>query len=153
MGQHIDSEGRFQSDKYPELGPDKIVVSFRHPEARTALYVLAVGYESTDAELSADILARLASIGGDAQSASYEAPRAELIRSISVAAEIIGRQYEEHRAADALAAQIEDVMAHEGLTCRIPEVDQALRRFHQARTRSRPGHMPKTRQIEKGEPR
>lgn len=29
MAHHLDAQGRFQSDKYPELAPDKIVVSLR----------------------------------------------------------------------------------------------------------------------------
>ncbi len=37
MGHHIDSEGRFQSDKYPDLAPDKIILSFKDPAARLAL--------------------------------------------------------------------------------------------------------------------
>lgn len=64
MGHHIDKEGRFQSDKYPDLPPDKIVLSFKDPRARTALYALAECYEAADPELSADIRTRLrATIG------------------------------------------------------------------------------------------
>ena len=62
MGHHIDSEGRFQSDRYPDLGPDKIVVSFRHPQARRALSVLADDYAETDPGLAEDIRARLRSL-------------------------------------------------------------------------------------------
>lgn len=65
MGHHIDTEGRFQSDKYPELGPDKIVVSFRHPEARRALYALADGYRAKDPGFADDILGRLRRITAD----------------------------------------------------------------------------------------
>ncbi len=39
MGHHTDSDGRFQSDNYPDLPPDKIVLSFNDPEARRALEV------------------------------------------------------------------------------------------------------------------
>lgn len=62
MGHHIDSAGRFQSDKYPELGPDKIVVSFKHPQARAALRLLADSYRAIDPELADDIRARLLSL-------------------------------------------------------------------------------------------
>ena len=62
MGHHIDREGRFQSDRYPDLDPDKIVVSFKHPQARRALAVLADDYASTDPELAADIRTRLESL-------------------------------------------------------------------------------------------
>jgi len=59
MGHHINDKGEFQSDKYPEIGPDKIVLSFKDPLARTALYQLAVSYERTDPELADDIWERL----------------------------------------------------------------------------------------------
>ena len=63
MGHHINAAGEFQSDKYPELKPDKIVVSFKHPEAWPALEALADGYEYKDPELAADIRQRLRAIG------------------------------------------------------------------------------------------
>lgn len=61
MGHHIDSEGRFQSDKYPDLAPDKIVLSFKDEAARHCLRAYA---EITDdKELGEDLAARLNSIG------------------------------------------------------------------------------------------
>lgn len=57
MGHHIDDEGRFQSDKYPELSPDKIVLSFKDPAAKVALRVYAAHTE--DGELAEDITTRL----------------------------------------------------------------------------------------------
>ena len=62
MGHHIDNEGRFQSDKFPDLAPDKIVLSFKDTRARAALTVLAVSYKHTDRGLAEDIMARLESI-------------------------------------------------------------------------------------------
>ena len=62
MGHHIDSEGRFQSDKYPDLPPDKIVLSFKDMRAWQALETLARYYHDADPGLSADILTRLASV-------------------------------------------------------------------------------------------
>lgn len=59
MGHHIDKQGRFQSDKYPDLPPDKIVLSFNDPLARDALLVLAQSYSGADPELTADIRQRL----------------------------------------------------------------------------------------------
>ena len=41
MGNHINSQGKFQSDKYPDLPPDKIILSFKDPVAREALNVYA----------------------------------------------------------------------------------------------------------------
>ena len=60
MGHHIDAEGRFQSDKHPDLKPDKIVLSFKDPEARGALIRYAI--HCSDRELAADILNRLNSL-------------------------------------------------------------------------------------------
>ena len=63
MGHHIDDQGRFQSDRHPDLAPDKIVVSFKDPLARNALIALAAAYMDTDRELADDICDRLASLG------------------------------------------------------------------------------------------
>ncbi len=54
MGHHINEQGNFQSDKYPELPENKILLSFNDPSARKALRVFA--QETTDEELSEDIL-------------------------------------------------------------------------------------------------
>ena len=57
MGTHIDSEGRFQSDKYPDLPPDRIVLSFEDEAARQALSVFC--QHTKDKELATDILHRI----------------------------------------------------------------------------------------------
>lgn len=44
MGHHIDAEGRFQSDKYPELAPDKVVISLKDSRTWAGLRVIAVAY-------------------------------------------------------------------------------------------------------------
>ena len=62
MGHHIDKEGRFQSDRHPDLEPDKIIVSFKHPQARPALAALAEAYQEVDVELADDIRERLRTI-------------------------------------------------------------------------------------------
>ena len=62
MGHHIDSEGRFQSDKYPDLPPDKIVLSFKDPRARNALMALVEAYYDADPELADDVVTRLGSL-------------------------------------------------------------------------------------------
>lgn len=59
MGHHIDDQGRFQSDKYPDLAPDKIIVSFTDHRASKALVILAADYQETNPELAADILTRV----------------------------------------------------------------------------------------------
>lgn len=56
MGHHIDSKGRFQSDKYPDLASDKIISSFKDPSARRALLTYAEA--SKDKELVAEIRTR-----------------------------------------------------------------------------------------------
>lgn len=64
MGHHINEKKQFQSDKYPELKPDKIVLSFKDRHARYALLVYAhqVKGAGGDVELAEDILTRLESI-------------------------------------------------------------------------------------------
>lgn len=62
MGHHIDKKGRFQSDKYPDLPPDKILINFHDPRARKALAVLADSYQDSDSELAEDISQRLSTI-------------------------------------------------------------------------------------------
>ena len=60
MGHHLNEKGEFQSDKYPDLPPDRIVLSFHDPRARTALRMLAYAYHGVAGEdLSDDITARL----------------------------------------------------------------------------------------------
>ena len=62
MGHHIDDQGRFQSDKHPDLPPDKIIVSFKDRRAHKALVMLADDYRETDPELCDDILTRVRSL-------------------------------------------------------------------------------------------
>ena len=57
MRRHIDADGRFQSDKYPDLAPDKIVLSFRDPAARKAL--LHFSWMTDVEELALDLLERV----------------------------------------------------------------------------------------------
>ncbi len=60
MGHHIDSEGLFRSDKYPELPPDRIVLSFEQPADRQALALFA--HHTEDLELAKDIMTRIETI-------------------------------------------------------------------------------------------
>lgn len=62
MGHHINQNGEFQSDKHPDLPPDKIILSFKDPRAHGALLALAEGYMATDLEFSDDIRARVTSV-------------------------------------------------------------------------------------------
>ncbi len=69
MGHHIDGEGRFQSDRHPDLAPDKIVLSFKDRLACAALATLATNYKNVDPGLAQDIWERLRTIGS-----GYEHP-------------------------------------------------------------------------------
>ena len=62
MGHHIDSEGRFQSDKHPALAPDKIVINFKHPQVWKGLVLIAEDYREIDPDLADDIMTRIRSI-------------------------------------------------------------------------------------------
>ena len=57
MGHHIDDQGRFQSDKHPELKPDHIVLDFRDPIAQEVIWIYAC--QCDDVELAQDIMTRL----------------------------------------------------------------------------------------------
>ena len=59
MPKHINPQGQFQSDKYPDLPPDKIILSFKDPEARDALLLYAK--TTANRELGEAILKRLES--------------------------------------------------------------------------------------------
>lgn len=57
MGHHINKNGEFQSDKYPDLKPNKIIISFKDPAGKIALREYAKHAE--DKELGRDILRAL----------------------------------------------------------------------------------------------
>ena len=69
---HIDELGRFQSDKYPDLSPDTLLVSFKDPLARKALSALAIAYNNKDHDFASDIRRRLSTIEHDAVPPSPE---------------------------------------------------------------------------------
>ncbi|MCH8903015.1 MAG: hypothetical protein IIA45_03770 [Bacteroidetes bacterium] len=54
---HINSEGQFQSDLHPDLKPDKIILSFKDPEARPSLRLYSEN--CSNRELGDNILKRL----------------------------------------------------------------------------------------------
>ena len=62
MGHHINSEGQFHTDKYPDLAPDKIVLSFKDLDARYVLAYYAWVHKDHDPELCEDISKRLKTI-------------------------------------------------------------------------------------------
>lgn len=63
MGHHINGKGQFQSDKHPELPPDRIRLNFNNPRSQLALWVLAEQYDHVDPELAEDIRTRLLVLG------------------------------------------------------------------------------------------
>ena len=48
MSRHVNTLGQFQSDQYPDMLPDKIVLSFRDPAAIEALHAFAELTEDDD---------------------------------------------------------------------------------------------------------
>ena len=64
MARHIDDQGQFRSDRHPDLGPDKIALSFKDIRARRALTALAEDYTSHDPDFASDIFRRLLTISG-----------------------------------------------------------------------------------------
>ncbi len=62
MSHHIDEQGRFQSDKHPDLPPDRIRLSFERKRSHPALAALAEAYEDVDPSLAADIRQRLRTV-------------------------------------------------------------------------------------------
>ncbi|MBI2618220.1 hypothetical protein HYW58_02090 [Candidatus Kaiserbacteria bacterium] len=63
MAKHINNRGQFQSDKYPDLAPDKLILSFRDTEARSALKLFAETTKHKD--LAESITERLTTILGE----------------------------------------------------------------------------------------
>lgn len=60
MGHHIDDQGQFQSDKYPELGPDKVVISLKDPLTWAGPRMIAVQQQDGgDRGFGDDLLERL----------------------------------------------------------------------------------------------
>lgn len=63
MGDHIDSDGRFQSDKYPWCRPDFVPLKVTDPMAQPVLWAYAEARREVDAEFADDLQARLAAVG------------------------------------------------------------------------------------------
>ena len=65
MGHHINEKGEFQSDKHPDLPPDRIRVNLANPRSERAMRVLAQDYSGKDPELANDLLDRLDALHGE----------------------------------------------------------------------------------------
>jgi hypothetical protein len=72
MGHHL-VDGKFKSDKYPELPADKIVLSFNDKLAQPALQLLSELYKEADPELSLDIAVALINKGHSTSASSVVA--------------------------------------------------------------------------------
>jgi hypothetical protein len=59
-GKHLNEQGQFQSDRFPSIGPDKLVLSFHDPEARHALTTFA--HATANRALAYDIMWRMEQI-------------------------------------------------------------------------------------------
>jgi len=64
MGHHLDSHGRFQSDKH-DLPPDRIRLNLENINSYRALMQLADDYDAVDSELSGDLRKRLSKLHPD----------------------------------------------------------------------------------------
>lgn len=93
MGHHINDQGQFQSDKHPELPPDRIRLNFHNPHSQEALWKLACSYAGLvsetsglprDQELAEDIGVRLFSIGFRPRNCSFILPMTdrEMVRAL-----------------------------------------------------------------------
>jgi hypothetical protein len=60
---HIDDEGRFQSDKYPETPPDCVPLKVTDTSAQDLLWEYAGRRESIDADFCKDLRKRLLDVG------------------------------------------------------------------------------------------
>ena len=56
---HINSEGRFQSDKYPTTPPDLVPLKVTDQSARDLLFIYANRRRAVDSEFADDLLYRL----------------------------------------------------------------------------------------------
>jgi hypothetical protein len=72
MGHHLTEDGQFKSDKYPDLPPGKIVLSFKDPHAQLGLWTTAIDYQRRDPELSEDMMAALDRLGSAPPRAAVE---------------------------------------------------------------------------------
>lgn len=63
MGHHLTADGQFQSDRHPDLPPNKIVLSFKDPHAHLGLWTVAIEYQQDDPELSGDMMTALDALG------------------------------------------------------------------------------------------
>lgn len=63
MGHHLTEDGQFKSDKYPDLRPGKIILSFKDRRAQLGLWTTALDYQADDPELCADMMTALDRLG------------------------------------------------------------------------------------------
>lgn len=80
MGHHIDDQGRFQSDKYPELPPDKVVISLTDKRAWYSLLLLADAYRDDDPEFAEDLKARVQQLSREEYEKEHETVQEEADR-------------------------------------------------------------------------
>ena len=59
MGHHINKKGEFQSDKYPDLPADKIVIDITDERAWPGLLCISLGYYKLDPDFSEDLESRV----------------------------------------------------------------------------------------------
>jgi len=78
MGDHINKDRKFQSDKYPTCPPGKVPLSTKDPMAQDLLYIYAKRRQRIDAEFSSDLIECLKADGyGGLSEALSKLPKAE----------------------------------------------------------------------------
>lgn len=69
MSEHINGDGKFQSDKYPWCEPDFVPLKLTDPMAQPVLWLYAEHRRDKDATFSNDLQLRLRQLGFDPKEA------------------------------------------------------------------------------------
>jgi len=65
-GHHINEDGQFQSDKHPELEPDRVLINISKPRNWPGLRLIADAYQEKDPEFAEDLRGRIAALESEA---------------------------------------------------------------------------------------
>lgn len=65
MGNHLDADGQFRSDKYPWCKPGFVPLKLTDPMAQPVLWAYANARQEVDAEFASDLQVCLAGLGYD----------------------------------------------------------------------------------------
>lgn len=62
MGHHL-KDGKFQSDKFPDLPPNHVVINIEKPRTKSAVQELVNAYWGVDDEFASDLYEALENLG------------------------------------------------------------------------------------------